>query len=270
MVIDLPFYPQRTAAALAVARLRQSAANLSVKRIARCAVVGNSGNLEGSGYGPLIDAHDSIFRMNDAPITGYENDIGTRTTHHILHSNHDWVSIYPDTTSFMIINEVNINHSYINDRFRYNGRVGASLKWLTAQLWPQQFPSFSMGMDADMKTDTMPDNMARLPNNLYIISPVFLNYVDNHWFMPENRTHHDYPSTGFKTLILALQWCDKVDVFGFGTNNQIGAWDHYYQDITPRFVNEMPHRADYQEQFLDEMEQRGIIRLYRGKREAAQ
>ncbi|XP_051513410.1 CMP-N-acetylneuraminate-beta-galactosamide-alpha-2,3-sialyltransferase 2-like isoform X2 [Myxocyprinus asiaticus] len=54
-------------------------------RCLRCAVVGNSGNLRGAGYGPMIDGHDFIMRMNLAPTVGYEEDAGSRTTHHFMY-----------------------------------------------------------------------------------------------------------------------------------------------------------------------------------------
>ncbi|XP_077023856.1 CMP-N-acetylneuraminate-beta-galactosamide-alpha-2,3-sialyltransferase 1 isoform X2 [Tamandua tetradactyla] len=51
----------------------------------RCAVVGNSGNLRESQYGPHIDSHDFVLRMNRAPTTGFEADVGSRTTHHLVY-----------------------------------------------------------------------------------------------------------------------------------------------------------------------------------------
>ncbi|XP_019206644.1 CMP-N-acetylneuraminate-beta-galactosamide-alpha-2,3-sialyltransferase 1 isoform X3 [Oreochromis niloticus] len=40
-----------------------------------CAVVGNSGNLRRSHYGPLIDLHEVVIRMNTGITRGFEKDI---------------------------------------------------------------------------------------------------------------------------------------------------------------------------------------------------
>ncbi|ETE61954.1 CMP-N-acetylneuraminate-beta-galactosamide-alpha-2,3-sialyltransferase 2, partial [Ophiophagus hannah] len=50
-----------------------------------CAVVGNSGRLRGSKYGEKIDSHKFVMRMNTAQVTGFEEDVGTRTTHHFMY-----------------------------------------------------------------------------------------------------------------------------------------------------------------------------------------
>ncbi|XP_072106699.1 CMP-N-acetylneuraminate-beta-galactosamide-alpha-2,3-sialyltransferase 1-like isoform X2 [Mobula birostris] len=54
-------------------------------RCQTCAVVGNSGNLNGSNYGKLIDSHGFVFRMNKAKTQGYETDVGSKTTHHLMY-----------------------------------------------------------------------------------------------------------------------------------------------------------------------------------------
>uniref|UniRef100_A0A146MM24 beta-galactoside alpha-2,3-sialyltransferase n=1 Tax=Fundulus heteroclitus TaxID=8078 RepID=A0A146MM24_FUNHE len=54
-------------------------------RCRKCAVVGNSGNLQGSGHGRLIDSHSFIIRMNKAVTRGFERDVGNRTTHHFMY-----------------------------------------------------------------------------------------------------------------------------------------------------------------------------------------
>ncbi|XP_022098414.1 alpha-N-acetyl-neuraminyl-2,3-beta-galactosyl-1,3-N-acetyl-galactosaminide alpha-2,6-sialyltransferase-like isoform X2 [Acanthaster planci] len=46
----------------------------------KCAVVSSSGHLINSSAGLEIDATPCVFRMNNAPVTGYEVDVGSRTT----------------------------------------------------------------------------------------------------------------------------------------------------------------------------------------------
>ncbi|XP_065843802.1 CMP-N-acetylneuraminate-beta-galactosamide-alpha-2,3-sialyltransferase 1-like [Oscarella lobularis] len=50
-----------------------------------CAVVGNSDNMIGSNYGPIIDSHDVVIRMNSAITKKYEADVGKKTTFQSLH-----------------------------------------------------------------------------------------------------------------------------------------------------------------------------------------
>lgn len=44
-------------------------------RCLRCAVVGNSGNLRGAGYGATIDGHDYIMRYEVGPEPGPQNSL---------------------------------------------------------------------------------------------------------------------------------------------------------------------------------------------------
>lgn len=54
------------------------------KRCSRCAIVGNSGNILGRGFGSSIDDHDIVFRMNDAPTKSYERDVGLKDTFRVM------------------------------------------------------------------------------------------------------------------------------------------------------------------------------------------
>lgn len=63
------------------AQLFPGAASASPEpRCRRCAVVANGGILRGSRQGRRIDAHDYVFRLNGAVITGFERDVGTKTS----------------------------------------------------------------------------------------------------------------------------------------------------------------------------------------------
>ena len=46
-----------------------------------CAMVTNSGFLLGSKAGPEIDSKQCVFRMNDGRVSGYDEDVGGRTTY---------------------------------------------------------------------------------------------------------------------------------------------------------------------------------------------
>lgn len=53
-----------------------------------CAIVSSSGQLLGRNAGKEIDANDCVIRMNDAPVNGYEKDVGTRTSIRVVgHTN---------------------------------------------------------------------------------------------------------------------------------------------------------------------------------------
>ena len=57
-----------------------------------CALVGNSGAVRSAPFGPSIDKHDIVLRINQAPVRSYERYVGSRTDLRLL--NRKWVSLY--------------------------------------------------------------------------------------------------------------------------------------------------------------------------------
>jgi hypothetical protein len=48
--------------------------------------VGNSGSLLRRKYGSVIDKHDQVLRINQAPVVGHERAVGSRTSHRVLNT----------------------------------------------------------------------------------------------------------------------------------------------------------------------------------------
>ena len=55
---------------------------------ASLSVVGNSGNVLLSNNGRKIDAHDLVIRINNAPVKGFEQFVGHRTTFSLCNHYH--------------------------------------------------------------------------------------------------------------------------------------------------------------------------------------
>ncbi|XP_069644324.1 CMP-N-acetylneuraminate-beta-galactosamide-alpha-2,3-sialyltransferase 4 isoform X4 [Haliaeetus albicilla] len=57
----------------------------------RCAVVGNGHRLRNSSMGETINTYDVVIRLNNAPVHGYEQDVGSKTTMRLF---------YPESAHF--------------------------------------------------------------------------------------------------------------------------------------------------------------------------
>ena len=189
-----------------------------------CAVVGASRNLLGSGYGELIDAHDVVFRVNRAPTDAYDSDVGVKTTHHVMWPR-DLDENQFDTDAFLLMIPITANTKDVFDRI--TNLVENDLGW-----------------DAQ---------------RVRIVHPEFVMYVHEEW----TEGWMAYPSTGFIALMIALNVCDEVDVFGFGADAS-GRWDRYYEDV-PEDVSQF-HPADIEARLRREMDEKGILEVFRGVR----
>ncbi|XP_076013199.1 CMP-N-acetylneuraminate-beta-galactosamide-alpha-2,3-sialyltransferase 2-like [Genypterus blacodes] len=196
-----------------------------------CAVVGNSGNLNGSCYGPLIDSHDIIIRMNEGRTKGYEGDVGKRTTHHVM---------YPESA-------VDLEDGTHLVLFAFKVM---DLHWL--------FDIFSPRVTTSQKKWK---TYAKANKDLVrVLHPAFIRYVHEKWLEKDG----EYPSTGFLTLVMTLHMCDKVSVFGFGADSG-GHWNHYWNKLAIKYFTTSQHPRAHEYKLIQQLSERQIVKFHKGK-----
>ncbi|XP_023257343.1 CMP-N-acetylneuraminate-beta-galactosamide-alpha-2,3-sialyltransferase 2 [Seriola lalandi dorsalis] len=203
-------------------------------RCLRCAVVGNSGNLRGAGYGATIDGHNYIMRINLAPTVGYEEDAGSHTTHHFM---------YPESAKNLAANV-----SFVLVPFKT-----LDLVWITSALSTGQIRFTYAPVKQFLRVDK---------DKVQIFNPAFFKYIHDHW----TQHHGRYPSTGMLVLFFALHVCDEVNVFGFGADSR-GNWHHYWEQnrYSGEFRKTGVHDADYEAQIIQRLAKAGKITVFPGK-----
>uniref|UniRef100_A0A3B4BA22 Alpha-N-acetylgalactosaminide alpha-2,6-sialyltransferase 6 n=1 Tax=Periophthalmus magnuspinnatus TaxID=409849 RepID=A0A3B4BA22_9GOBI len=160
-----------------------------------CSLVTSSGHLIGGGRGPEIDQAQCVIRMNDAPTatlrTDYTRDVGRRTSlrvvahsslqrvlrsrHELLNSSRDAVFIFWGPSSYM-------------------RRDGKGLIYNNLRLLSQLLPKLKV----------------------YIISWQKMQQFDE-IFKKEtgkDRISNSWLSTGWFTMTIALELCDRINVYG--------------------------------------------------------
>ncbi|NWR91586.1 SIA4B sialyltransferase, partial [Furnarius figulus] len=200
-------------------------------RCRTCAVVGNSGQLKGSSHGLLIDAHDWVLRMNRAKITGFEMDVGTRTTHHFMYPE-SAVNLAPGVHLVLV-------------PFK-----PLDLQWVTSAFSTGELTRTYMRVKRFVKADR---------SKVLILSPAFLKYLHDKW----TQHHGRYPSTGFTALFFALHTCQQVSVFGFGADRE-GNWHHYWEKNpgAGAFRRTRVHNADVEFSIIKRLADEGRISFY--------
>ncbi|XP_038616460.1 CMP-N-acetylneuraminate-beta-galactosamide-alpha-2,3-sialyltransferase 1 [Tachyglossus aculeatus] len=200
----------------------------------RCAVVGNSGNLKQSHYGPDIDSHDFVLRMNRAPTVGFEADVGSKTTHHFM---------YPESFT-----ELAANVSMILVPFKTT-----DLQWVVSAITKGTINFTYVPVPRKIKVSK---------EKILIYHPVFIKYVFDSWLQGHGR----YPSTGILSVIFSLHMCDEVDLYGFGADSK-GNWHHYWENnpSAGAFRKTGVHDGDFESNITASLASEDKIRIFKGR-----
>ncbi|KAL0994811.1 hypothetical protein UPYG_G00127450 [Umbra pygmaea] len=172
------------------------------------------------------------LQMNRAPTSGYEVDVGSRTTHHVM---------YPETAQ-----DVDNITSLVLLPFKI-----LDLQWLPGAVTTGTNITFSY-------TNLRPKINAN-KDLVKVVNPAFMKYIHEVWLDYQGS----YPSTGFMALILALHICDQVNVYGFGKDRD-GNWHHYFEPLAYKNLGTGPHPGDYEYNVTMKLSEINKLQIYKG------
>lgn len=223
----------------------------------RCAVVGNGGILNGSRMGKEIDSHDYVFRVNGAITTGFEMDVGNRTSFYFFGTNTMMNSLaaYGHRGFKSIPRTVETRFILLPDHDRDYLLVRAALT----------------NSIVDRGRDKGKDPARYFGKNLTtehfkILHPDFMRYLRNRFLWSpilNTKSRSIYrPSTGASILLAAIHTCDQVSAYGFMTPNYKQFSDHYFDIIYHKVAFYSNHNFRLEMKLWQDLHKAGIITLY--------
>lgn len=182
-------------------------------RCNHCALVSSSGQMLGAAVGDEIDKSECVIRMNNAPTVGYEKDVGSHTT----------LRVVSHTSAPLLIK---------NEQYYFRQSINT-----TYVFWG---PERNMRQDGKGKVFNALLKMAKKypDTKIYSVTREKIQYCDNVFQKETGKNRMKtgaFLSTGFFTMILALDVCDSIHVYGMiddtycsRTNHSIVPY-HYYE-----------------------------------------
>ncbi|XP_011486781.1 alpha-N-acetylgalactosaminide alpha-2,6-sialyltransferase 2 isoform X2 [Oryzias latipes] len=223
----------------------------------RCAVVGNGGILKGSKKGKEIDHHHYIFRTNGAITKGFEEDVGSRTTHYTFSTNTLMNSMRSYARFGYSRPPVSEETRYVflpdHDRDYLLAKAAATHTLVERGPERKQDPRKYFGEDVSAE-------------KLKIYHPDFVRYLRNRFLRAGilKGRHRDIyrPSTGAVMLLAALHTCDQVSAYGFMTPDYKNYSDHYFDTTYRPVAFYANHDFRMEMDLWQELHKAGLIRLY--------
>ncbi|XP_071319377.1 alpha-N-acetylgalactosaminide alpha-2,6-sialyltransferase 2 isoform X2 [Trachinotus anak] len=223
----------------------------------RCAVVGNGGILKDSKKGPEIDSHHYVFRTNGAIIKGFEQDVGSRTTHYTFSTN----TLMNSVRSYAGVGyrgppvSKETRYIFLPDHDRDYLLMKAAATHTPVERGPEKAKDPLKYFGEDVSAE-----------KLKMYHPDFIRYIRNR-FLRSNALKTKYkniyrPSTGAVMLLAALHTCDQVSAYGFMTPDYKNYSDHYYDNSyhpVGFFIN---HDLRMEMSLWQQLHQAGLLRLY--------
>ncbi|XP_036037493.1 lactosylceramide alpha-2,3-sialyltransferase isoform X1 [Onychomys torridus] len=177
--------------------------HLRAKHCQRCVVIGNGGILHGLELGHALNRFDVVIRLNSAPVEGYSEHVGNKTTIRMT---------YPEGAPLSDV------EYYANDLFVTVLFKSVDFKWLQAMVKNETLPFWVRLFFWKQVAEKIPLQAKhfRILNPVIIKETAFdiLQYSEpqlRFWGQDKN-----IPTMGAIAIVLATHLCDEVSLAGFG------------------------------------------------------
>ncbi|XP_028318585.1 alpha-N-acetylgalactosaminide alpha-2,6-sialyltransferase 6 [Gouania willdenowi] len=158
-----------------------------------CALVTSSSHVLGSRAGEEIDHTECVIRMNDAPTLGFESDVGNRTT----------LRVVAHSSVFRVLRKP-------NDLLHRTDANAAFIFW---------GPPNKIGKEAKGTLFRIIERVSMTYSNLscFGITANKMRRFDSLFHRETGRDRqqsHSWLSTGWFTMVIAIEICDNIKVYG--------------------------------------------------------
>uniref|UniRef100_A0A0D9W6X1 Sialyltransferase-like protein n=1 Tax=Leersia perrieri TaxID=77586 RepID=A0A0D9W6X1_9ORYZ len=225
------------------------------RRYASCAVVGNSGILLSAEHGELIDAHELVVRLNNAPAgRRNNNDDGDRYARHV-----------GSRTGLAFLNSNVLSHCAAPRRAacfcrEYGEAVPILIYMCNAAHFLDQAVCNTNNNASSSSSAAAP--VIVTDPRLDALCARIVKYYSLRRFVRETgrraeewaREHEEgmfHYSSGMQAVVAAAGVCDRVSVFGFGKDS---AARHHYHTLQRRELDLHDYEAEYE--FYRDLESR--------------
>ncbi|XP_035753356.1 CMP-N-acetylneuraminate-beta-galactosamide-alpha-2,3-sialyltransferase 4 [Egretta garzetta] len=210
----------------------------------RCAVVGNGHRLRNSSMGETINTYDVVIRLNNAPVHGYEQDVGSKTTMRLF---------YPESAHFDPRTENNPDTLLVLVPFK-----PMDFQWMEAILNDKKRVRKGFWKQPPLIWDANPERVRILnPYYMEVTAAKLLNLP-----MKQPRKVKQKPTTGLLAITLALHFCDLVHIAGFGYPDSANKKQtiHYYEQITLKSMAASEHNVSHEAVAIKRMLELGLVK----------
>ncbi|KAL8185327.1 UNVERIFIED_CONTAM: Lactosylceramide alpha-2,3-sialyltransferase [Gekko kuhli] len=223
--------------------------DIQLKYCKRCVVVGNGGVLRGLELGYALNQFDVVIRLNNAPVQGYTDHVGNKTTIRMT---------YPEGAP------LSEHEYYPNGLFVAVLFKSVDLSWIQAVVKNESLPLWMRLFFWKQVAEKIPV----LPKQFRILNPVIiketaldiLQYPEpqpKFWGWDKN-----VPTIGVTAVVLATHLCDEVSLAGFGYDlGQPNMQLHYYDNLCMAAMYEQTmHNVTTETTFLQKLIKEGVVK----------